>query len=422
MRRWPLGFVLMLLAVSANAQQRAIVAEAKPDPAAVRFDAVLKEALGALSKSGGYTVNVASQWGAADDQHGPKGGGRYQLTWQGRKFRVEMRSQDAAAAELICVNDGQNVTTYFPAGKLYSQQATDSPEASLGFNKMLGLSLQGSALDILLEPDVAQAVHAQATAVKDHGQEIVDGKQAQRFEVIWAGAKVDVWFASEGAPLLLKFVRTTTVPTGAGEQYEMVCKATFQWQLGVAPSATTFLLTVPAGTQRVNEIYGALAGLDASMRVGKTLPQVELATLEGTDMTLAAAANKKATVLVFWATWCAASVEDFPAVQKFVSQYKDQGIQFYAINAGEQPGVVRRFVAQHPLVSTVLLDTHGKTTAALHICELPAVVVIAPDNTVAAILHGTAKDLQQELASRLNELIAGRPSSTARRQEAAGTK
>lgn len=422
MRRWKLSCLLLALATLVSAQERPVPVKAKPDAAATRFDAVLKEALSAVEKSGGYTVNVASQWGATDDQHGPKGGGRYQLTWQGGKYRVEMRSQNAAAAELIGVNDGVNVTTYFPAGKLYSQHAANSPQARLEFNKMLGLSLQGSALDLLLEPDIVQAVHAQATGIKDHGKEVLNGKPAQRFEVTWAGAQVDLWFAAEGAPLVLQFVRTTTVPTGSGAKYEMVCKAAFQWQLGVSPSPTTFVLNPPAGTQRVSEIYDALAGLDASTRIGKQLPKIELANLEGADISLAAVAHKKATVLVFWATWCAATIEDFPAVQKFVSQYKDQGIAFYAINAGEQPGVVRRFVAQHPLVSTVLLDPHGKTTAALHLNELPAVVVIAPDNTVAAILHGTAKDMQQELASRLNDLIAGRAGTTARRPEGAATK
>ncbi len=422
MRRWFFGLMLLVSLSSTNAQERTIVAQAKPDPAAMRFDTVLKEALASLAKSGGYAVSVASQWGATDGQHGPQGGGRYQLTWQGGKFRVEMRSQDVTSAELLCVNDGATVTTYFPAGKLYSQHAIDSPEAGLEFNKMLGLSLQGSALDILLEPDVARAVHGQATAIKDHGEGSLNGKKVHRFEVIWAGAKVDLWFAAEGIPLLMQFVRTTTVPTGVGEQYEMICKATFQWQLGISPSPTTFVLEPPAGAQRVKEIYDALAGFDVATRVGYPLPQVELATLDGADVALAAAPNKKATVLVFWATWCAASVEDFPAVQKFVSQYKDQGIAFYAINAGEQPGAVRRFVAQHPLVSTVLLDPHGRTTAALHINQLPAVAVIGPDNTVAAILHGTAKDLQQELASRLNDLIAGRASKTARRPEGAATK
>lgn len=404
------------------AQDRTIVAQAKPDPAALRFGGVLKAALESLAKSGDYKVDVASQWGTTGDHQGPQGGGRYQLISQGPRFRVEMRSQDAQGPELICVNDGTSVTTYFPSGKLYSQHPLTSPQAGLEFNKMLGLSLQGSALDILLQPNVTEAVSSQASGIKDHGEVSLAGKKAHHFELAWAGANVELWFASEGPPLLLQFVRKTSVPTGAGECYEMTCTAKFQWQLAFAPPANTFALQPPTGTQRVPEIYSALAGEDATARIGKPLPEVHLANLEGNDVVLKAASGKKATVVVFWATWCAASIEDFPAVQKFVAQYKDQGITFYAVNAGESPGAVRRFVAQHPLVSTVLLDPHSKATAALHVSQLPAVAVIAPDNTLAAVMHGTAKDLQHELASRLNEMVTGRAGSTASRQERPATK
>jgi thiol-disulfide isomerase/thioredoxin len=418
-----LSFALILvLTATATAQDRAIVAQARPDPAAARFDAVLTEALTALAKSGGYTVSVESRWGAASDQHGPKGGGRYQLTWHDGKYRVEMRSLAAKSVELVSVHDGSQITTYFPAGKLYSQHPTGSPQAGLENNKMLALSLQGSALDILLAPDIARAVHAQATAIKDHGQDTIGGVKAHRFELVWAGAKVELWFAAEGPPLLLQFIRTTSVPTAADQNYEMVCHATFQWQLAVTPDSDAFVLHIPADAKRVTEIYDALAGHDASTRIGTALPKIELANLDGSDIVLAAVPDKKATVVVFWATWCAASVEDFPAVQKFVAQYKGQGVAFYAVNAGEQPGAVRRFVTQHPLESTVLLDPHNKATAALHVQQLPAVAIIAPDNTVVAILQGAAKDLQQDLAARLSDLIANRARTTARRPEAPAAK
>jgi thiol-disulfide isomerase/thioredoxin len=280
---------------------------------------------------------------------------------------------------------------------------------------MLALSLQGSALDILLQPDVMRFVQGQSGGVKDHGESLLDGKRAHRFELIWAGAQVDLWFAAEGVPLLLKFVRRTTVPTGMNEHYEMTCTAKFQWQLSVSPDAATFVLNVPGGAKQVAEIYDALSGDDAATLVGKPLPKLHLAGLDGADVDLSAATDKKASVLIFWATWCAASVEDLPAVHQFVEAYKQKGVAFYAVNVGEQPGAVRRFTAQHPLVSTVLLDPHGKATSALRLCELPAVAIVAPDGTVRAILHGSSKSLQGELAEQLNDLLKTAGNTAARR-------
>jgi thiol-disulfide isomerase/thioredoxin len=415
------AIIVAMLATSSGAQERAIVAQPKVDAAAAHFQAVLRQALGALAGAGSYAVNVESQWGAVGEANVQQGGGRYQLIWQAGKYRVEVRSQAAASPDLVCVNDGAQVTTLFTARKLYSQHPTDSPQASVEANKMLALSLQGSALDILLQRDVAHFVQTQVSGLKDHGDTLLGGKKTHYFEVQWGGAKVELWFAAEGVPLLLQFRRTASVPTATNQHHEMVCTARFQWRLGEAPVAGAFALALPSGAKRVNEIYDALAGDEAATHVGKPLPKLSLARLDGSDVELSAAADKKATVLIFWATWCAASVEDLPAVHKFVGGYKDRGITFYAVNVGELPGEVRRFTAKHPLVSAVLLDPHGKTTSALRVSQLPAVAIIGPDNMVRAILHGSAKDLQGELAAQLEGMLAGTASGTARRNgEAAG--
>jgi hypothetical protein len=93
----------------------------------------------------------------------------------------------AESPELICVNDGAHVTTLFPVRGLYSRHAAASPQASLEANKMLNLSLQGSAIDILLASDVAGAVSKQASDLRDHGQTILDGKRAHHFELCGRG-------------------------------------------------------------------------------------------------------------------------------------------------------------------------------------------------------------------------------------------
>jgi thiol-disulfide isomerase/thioredoxin len=234
---------------------------------------------------------------------------------------------------------------------------------------------------------------------------------------------VQLWFAAEGPPLLLQFTRTTCVPTSATESYEQTCTAKFKWQLGAKPAADAFVLTVPADARQVNEIYAALAGDEAAAHVGQPLPKLTLSKLDGSEVELAAVPDKKITVLILWATWCASSVEDLPAVTELVKAYKDRGIAFYAINVGESPGEVRRFTAKSPLASTVLLDPRSRTTSALRISELPAVVVVSPDNTVRSILHGTAKKLPAELAGQLDALLnssattARRPGETTGRQK-----
>lgn len=410
--------VLLIAVLATPAAADKIVAKSKIEADAAHFQAVLGQALTALGGAPSYALEVESKWGAADgDANAPSGSSRYKLIAEGRKYRVEVQSAAAQSPELICTNDGKNVTTFFPARALYSQHAVGSPGASIESNTMLAISLQGSAIDIMLQPDVAGFVRTQSTDVLDHGEEQLGKVKAHHFELFWAGAKVELWFAAEGEPLLLQFTRTTCVPTADNDNYEQVCTAKFNWKIGAEPAAGAFAIELPKEARRVNEIYDALSGEEPAARVGKPLPKIPLTKLDGSTQDLAAAKDKRATVLIFWATWCASSGEDLAAVTDLVKAYKDKGIAFYAVNVGEGPGEVRRFTAKSPLASTVLLDAHSRASSALRVTELPAVVVATSDNQVRAVLQGSAKVLQGELTEELETILAEDPAkaNTARR-------
>jgi peroxiredoxin len=413
----PLFALLLVALAAAPATADKIVARSKTEADGARFQAVLAKALTALGTAESYALDVESQWSGLNDPAAPSGASRYRLIAQrGGKYRVEVQSAAAKSPELLCVCDAKNVTTFFPARSLYSQHAVGSPQASIESNTMLALSLQGSAIDIMLQQDVAGFVRTQSSDVHDHGEALLGKVKAHHFELFWSGAKVELWFAAEGEPLLLQFTRTTCVPTGENENYEQVCTAKFNWKLGAKPAADSFVISLPKGARRVNEIYDALSGEEPAARIGKPLPKVQLTRLDGSSLELAAAKDKRATVLIFWATWCTKGGEELAAVSELVKAYKDKGIAFYAVNVGEQPGEVRRFTAKSPLVSTVLLDPHARASSALRVTELPAVVVAGSDNSVRAVLQGSAKVLQGELTEELETILAENPAkaSTAR--------
>jgi hypothetical protein len=426
MNRSSLALALTLaLGTTASAQ---IVAQpqatrAGPSPAAsihadaARLSAVVGEALAFLAKADNYVLTVESQWKASGDVPGQSGQSNYRLLARGQQHRIEVQSQGAAAPQLIHVSDGRQVTTLLVAQGLYSQHAIGSPRASLDSNQMLAQSLAGSAIDILLQPNVGEYVHAQATAVKYLGERALGKQRCHQFQLEWAGADVELWFAAAGDPLLVQFVRTACVPTSETECYEMVHTARFRWQLNAKLPADAFTVKLPQGARRVNDIYDALSGDDPAERIGKPLPKLKLSQLDGTTIDVAAPEGKRGLVLIFWATWCAPSVEQMPAVSEFVKGATQQGFAFYAVNVGEEPGDVRRFTAKSPLASAIVLDPQGRASSALRVSELPAAVVVGPDNTVRAILAGTPKEVQtgvaQELQTLLGESAAG--SKTARR-------
>jgi thiol-disulfide isomerase/thioredoxin len=385
-------------------------AHAKPASTAsadvAQLNKIVGQALQFLGNAENYSLAVQSQWKASGDAPGQEGQSNYRLLARGKQHRIEVQSHGAEGPQLVCVNDGKNVTTLLAAQGLYSQHAVGSPQASLESNQMLAQSLAGSAIDILLQPNVGEYVHAQATSVKYHGQEALGKQQCHRFHLQWAGAEVELWFAAIGDPLLMQFVRTACVPTSDTECFEMVHTARFQWKLNTRLPTDAFALKLPEDARRVNDIYDALSGDDPAARIGQPLPKIKLTQLDGSTIDVAAPAGKKGLVLIFWATWCTPSVEQMPAFSEFVKAGAQQGFAFYAVNVGEEPGDVRRFTAKSPLTSAIVLDPKGQASSALRVIELPAAVVVGPDNTVRAILSGNAKEVQAGVAKELQTLLS----------------
>jgi thiol-disulfide isomerase/thioredoxin len=203
----------------------------------------------------------------------------------------------------------------------------------------------------------------------------------------------------------------------------MMHTARFQWKLNAQLPSGAFTVELPAGVRRVNDIYDALSGDDPVARIGKPLPKIKLSQLDGTAIDLAVPAGKRGLVLIFWATWCTPSVEQMPAVSDFVKAGATQGFAFYAVNVGEEPGDVRRFTAKSPLTSAIALDPKGQASSVLRVTELPAAVVVGPDNMVRAILTGSAKQVQAGVAKELQTLLtesAAAPKTARRPGDAPG--
>lgn len=412
--------ILILAGLASPAAGQVITAKRADavNAGAAKFDEVLGKALKFLGGAETYVLDVQSEWKASGDAPGQQGQSTYRLLAdKAGRHRVEVRASTAAEPQLVYVNDGKQATTLLAAQGLYSQHAAGSPQASLESNTMLALSLAGSGIDVLLQPNVSQYVQTQATDIRYLGEKSLGKEKTHHFEIWWAGAKVELWFATGSEPLLRQFTRIATVPTGDNECYEMVHTARFAWKLGARLPADAFVVALPEGARRVTDIYDTLSGDDPSARVGKPLPKIQLTTLDGGAVDVAVPQGKRGMVLIFWATWCTPSVEEMPAVSQFVKQYLSKGVGFYAVNVGEEPGDVRRFTAKSPLVSAVMLDPQGRASSTLRVTQMPAAVVINADNTVRAILMGPAEQVQADVAKELDQLLAepAPVTSTARR-------
>jgi len=401
--------LVLAAATPVVAQQRAPLTAKPAAPVAVqsaaqsdqaRFDAVLTSAAKFLSSQPAYSVNVHSTWKTS---RGAEGQNAYWLTvQQPGKFRVEVQSGVGQAPEMFCVSDGTKETTLLTTRNLYSRL----PSASSGLqrNKLLAMSLAGSGLDVLMAPNVVAAVHSQVSDVKYLGSSQIGNTQANGFQMNWAGQTVQLYFAAQGNPLLLQFVRKTEVATGADSKFEMEAVATLGWKLNPQLTAETFALAIPQNATKVHDIYNSLAGEETHV-VGEALPSVEVVSLEGERQPIAAVPGKPATVMIFWATWCAPSVQEMPAVTEFVQGLHAKGLGIYAVNVAEPISEVRRFATKHGLEKAVVIDSTGELACQLLLDDLPAAVIVDGQGKVLSVLQGSIEEVKTGLGKELAAML-----------------
>ncbi len=85
----------------------------------------------------------------------------------------------------------------------------------------------------------------------------------------------------------------------------------------------------------------------------------ELPSLSTDSVKLSNFVGRKLVLLNFWATWCPYCVKEIPQLKEIYSRYKNKGLEIIAVNLGENPKSVEKFVKNYNIEYLVLLDQKG---------------------------------------------------------------
>jgi thiol-disulfide isomerase/thioredoxin len=88
-----------------------------------------------------------------------------------------------------------------------------------------------------------------------------------------------------------------------------------------------------------------------------------LTDLEGRTVTLADYRGRPVWI-TFWATYCHACQLEEPDLRRVYASHVRDDLVVLAIDVGEDPGVVRRYVEEHRLPWTVVIDGEGSAVSA----------------------------------------------------------
>jgi peroxiredoxin len=233
---------------------------------------------------------------------------------------------------------------------------------------------------------------------------------------VFQGAPQDVWISAEGQPKLRRIqpdLKAIAIAKGgelpaAGVDVKMTIDFV-KWAYDEAPPAEAFSTVPPQDFEQVRDLFSK----PAERLVGKSAPAFEAQTLDGQTFKLADQAGK-IVVLDFWATWCHPCVVALPKVNETVAKYKSQGVVFQTVNKGDDPEVIREFLATQKLNIPVLLDPTDAVCKLFRADLIPLTVIIDKTGKIQVAHVGAAPDVGEELAKELDQILAGNDLSAAK--------
>lgn len=125
----------------------------------------------------------------------------------------------------------------------------------------------------------------------------------------------------------------------------------------------------------------------AAVRVGDEAPNFVLTDLDGNEVELADYKGQ-GVFLNFWGTYCPPCEREMPYMEDQYAIYKDQGVEILAVNVGEAPLTVERFVNRHDLSFPIPMDSGQLVLDRYGVIPLPMTFLIDPKGTVIQIITG----------------------------------
>ncbi len=116
----------------------------------------------------------------------------------------------------------------------------------------------------------------------------------------------------------------------------------------------------------------------------------------------------KTVIVNFWATWCAACVEELPSLAKLNASLDPEKTVLLTVNGEEDRKAVALFLKRRRLAITVLDDEEDVAQETWAIQSIPITWVIGPDQRVRYVAKAGADFQSAELRKVLEKLNSQR--------------
>ena len=140
------------------------------------------------------------------------------------------------------------------------------------------------------------------------------------------------------------------------------------------------------------------------IEVGSEPPDFSAVDLDGREVVLSQLWVRNVVVLDFWATWCGPCITEMPKLEELHGEFRDRGVEILAINLGEGPEHIRRFLERNQYTFRVVADQDESIGDRFSVSAIPALVVVGTGGRVEKIQVGSSPGGRGELRELLERL------------------
>ena len=151
-----------------------------------------------------------------------------------------------------------------------------------------------------------------------------------------------------------------------------------------------------------------LRAADLKPWTGGPTPSLELRDLDNRVHRLADYRGK-VVLINFWATWCGPCRDEMPSIQELKRKLAGRPFVVLAVNLDEPESRIRRFLTEHKIDLTVLLDPERRVSRAWDARILPVSFVVGQDGRIRYSLVGEINWGHDLVVSRIAELLPRLP-------------
>lgn len=87
----------------------------------------------------------------------------------------------------------------------------------------------------------------------------------------------------------------------------------------------------------------------------------------------------KVVMINFWASWCPPCRFELPSMERAYNKLKQHGVEFLAINLGEDADTIFTFTADYPVSFPLLMDIDSSVSDKYPVIGLPTSYFVSPE-------------------------------------------